>query len=217
MAKLYCIVAGSLATEKSRACRLAHHASNPVTSIDRTSRKQCDHGSSILGQLVGVGTAKISADAKSFATNLETVRRSKEIRERWESEYNDLVARARDLEKQVRSIRDEARGIDNPLRDWPQLERTLAKANAVRSELMSVREEIDSLPNRMQADLAQLDDARRIDLAKVDQYVPGDLSGSSDFGIDIMTSAVRDQIQRIQGYLDGGRTLAELHRRCAGE
>ncbi len=170
--------------------------------------KSSSDGSSILSQLVGVGTAKISADAKSFATNLETVRRSKAIRERWESEYDQLVTRARNLEKQVRSIRDEARGIDNPLRDWPQLERTLAKANEVRSELMNVREEIDSLPNRMQADLTQLDDARRIDLAKVDQYVPGDLSNSGDFGIDIMTSAVRDQIQRIQGYLDGGRTLA---------
>ncbi len=67
-----------------------------------------DGGPSILSQFVGLGAAKINADAKSYAANLETVRRSKQIREHWESEYEQLVTRARSLEKQVRSIRDEA-------------------------------------------------------------------------------------------------------------
>ncbi len=60
----------------------------------------------------------------------------------------------------------------------------------------------------MKADLVQLDAARQIDLAKVDQYVPGDLSGGGEYGVDIMSATVRDQIQRVRSYLDGGRTIA---------
>lgn len=165
-------------------------------------------GPTVLSRLVGFGVSRINSEAKTYAEDLETVRLSNDIRERWEVEYDGLVARARGLEKQIRSIRDEARGIDNPLRDWPRLEQTLAQANQARSELMSVRESIESLPQRMQADLSKLDEARRIDLAKVDQYVPGDLSSNSNFGVDIMAAAVRDQIDRVHGYLEGGRALA---------
>ena len=53
-----------------------------------------------------------------------------------------------------------------------------------------------------------MDEAKQIDLAKVDQYVPGDLSQSSNFGIDLMTHAIRDQINRVRDYMDSGRTLA---------
>jgi uncharacterized protein (TIGR03545 family) len=60
----------------------------------------------------------------------------------------------------------------------------------------------------MQADLVQLEEARRIDLAKVDRFVPGNLSEGGEFGVDIMASAVREQIGRVRGFLDGGRTLA---------
>ena len=165
-------------------------------------------GPSMLGQLFGIGVAKVNADAKNYVNDLETVRRSKAIRERWETEYDTLVSRARSLEKQIREIRDQARGIENPLRDWPELERTLAKANQARAELLNVRQAIDSLPQRMQADLSQLEEARRIDLAKVDRYVPGDLSDGGDFGIDIMASAVRAQVQRVRDFMEGGRRIA---------
>ncbi len=118
------------------------------------------------------------------------------------------MARARELEKQIREIRDSVRGIDNPLRDWAELDRTLARATEARKQLTTVRQAIDTLPERLQSDLALMEEAKRIDLAKVQQYVPGDLSESSNFGIDLMTAAIRNQVQRVRGYLDGGRTLA---------
>ena len=82
----------------------------------------------MLGQLLAGATDRLSGQAESIGQNLETVRRSREIRSRWENEYDTLVLRARNLEQQIRDVRDQARGIENPLRDWPELERTLARA-----------------------------------------------------------------------------------------
>ncbi len=163
---------------------------------------------SMLGKLLRSATDAVGDQAEAIVGDLETVRRSKEIQASWEEEYKSLVTRARNLEKQIRTVRDQARGIENPLRDWPQLERTLAEARGVRNELLTVRQEIDSLPDRLQAQLVRLDEAKQIDLAKVDQYVPGDLSSSDNFGIDIVAEAVRQQIQKIRSYVDGGKTVA---------
>jgi uncharacterized protein (TIGR03545 family) len=165
-------------------------------------------GPSVLARLLGAATHSVAQQADAVVDGLETVQRGKEIRDRWEQEYEGLIVRARNLEKQIRDVRDRARGIDNPLRDWPEFERTLADARDARNELLTVHQELNSLPQRLQVDLAQLDEAKRIDVAKVDQFVPGDLSGTSEFGIDIMASAVREQIQQVRSYLDGGRAIA---------
>lgn len=165
-------------------------------------------GPSILGELVEIGAAKIQAETRLLLNDLETVRTSKEIRNHWENEYETLTERASELESQIRDIRDDARGIENPLRDWPQLEQTLAKANRARSQLMVVRETIDALPSRFQDDLTRLDRARRMDLKKVEQYVPGDLGENGDSGSEMMGSIVRDQIQRLREYMESGRALA---------
>ncbi|TWT83501.1 hypothetical protein CA13_49660 [Planctomycetes bacterium CA13] len=163
---------------------------------------------SILTKLLDATTNKLGDEASALTENLETVRRSKEIRSRWETEYESLVVRARNLEEQVRTVRDEARGIDNPLRDLPQLQRTLEKAREARNELMAVRQAIDSLPERLQNDLASLDEAKKIDMAKVEKYVPGGLEDSDNFGVDLLKRAVGEQVSQIRSYLDGGRTIA---------
>ncbi|TWU50940.1 hypothetical protein Poly51_42330 [Rubripirellula tenax] len=167
-----------------------------------------DRGSSMLGQLLGTQVDKLGDEAESLVTDLETLRRSKEIRARWESEYAAMVVRARELETNLRSIRDRARGIDNPLRDWVELERTLSEARDAKNDLLIVRQAIDSLPDQLQRDLASLEEAKQIDIARVDKYVPGDLTNAQEFGIDIITDAVRDQVMQVKSYLDGGRTLA---------
>ncbi len=167
-----------------------------------------DSGPSLLSKLVSATSDNLIQQADSVVGELETIRRSKEIRARWENEYNNLVLRARKLEKQIRDVRDQARGVENPLRDWPELDKTLAQARDARNELMSVRQAIDSLPERLQADLASLDEAKKIDIAKVDEFVPGDLSNTSEFGVDMMANAVRKQIALVRSYLEGGRTLA---------
>ncbi|MFK8112645.1 MAG: TIGR03545 family protein [Rubripirellula sp.] len=165
-------------------------------------------GPSVLSQLIGAGAGKVSAQADAVIDGLETVHRSKQIRADWEREYESLVTRARELEKKIRSVVDRAKVIDNPLRDLPAFERTLAEASEARDELFAVQKEINALPARLQADLAKLEEAKQIDIAKIDQFVPGDLSDTKNFGVDIMAEAVREQIQQVRGYLDGGKTLA---------
>tara|TARA_R110002049_G_scaffold2750_4_gene21921 strand:- start:69199 stop:70947 length:1749 start_codon:yes stop_codon:yes gene_type:complete len=165
--------------------------------------------SSMISKLLGTAAGQIGDQAEQVVEDLETVRRSKQIRDRWESEYESLVVQAKNLEKLIRDIRDEARDIENPLRDLPVLARTLDQAKVARDELMSVRQKIDALPEKLQADLGSLDEAKRIDIAKVDAYVPGDLTQSDNFGVDLMAKAVRDQIEKLQGYLDSGRALAD--------
>ena len=176
-------------------------------AIDAEPESQSDEPS-ILSRLLGTATDQVREQASDFTRELETVRRSKEIRARWESDYQQLVAKAAQLETQIRHVRDHARGIENPLRDWAELERTLARAREVRNELLRVRQEIDALPQQFQGDLKSLDQAKQIDLAKVDQYVPGNLSNPGEFGIDILADGVRRQIGKIKTYLDHGRTLA---------
>jgi len=163
---------------------------------------------SILNQLVGSTADRLSNEATEVLDDLETVKCSDQIRSQWEAEYDRLVLRAKNLEKQIRGVRDQARVVQNPLRDLPELQRTLARARSARSELTSVHRAIESLPVRLRSDLARLDQAKQIDLAKVDRYLPGDLSSTGDFGIEMLGEAVRDQIQQIRSYLDGGRKLA---------
>ncbi len=161
-----------------------------------------------LDQLIGASTKRLTDDAKTVLVDLETVKCSKQIRSKWEAEYKALVIRAKNLEDQIRGVRDQARVVENPLRDLPELQRTLARARNARSELSSVHRAIDSLPSRLQADLVRLDQAKQIDLAKVDQYLPGDFASSGDLGIEMLGDAVREQIQQIRSYMDAGRTLA---------
>jgi len=177
--------------------------------FEPTDEPESFSDSSMLGNLLGDATDMITAQAEQVISELETVRRSQQIRRRWESEYQSLVRRAKDLESLVRKIRDDARDVDNPLRDLPLLAQTLDQAKAARDELISVRQAIDELPEKLQADLASLDEAKRIDVAKVDRYVPGDLMQSKNFGVDLMAAAVRDQIAKLQSYLDSGRAIAD--------
>ena len=172
------------------------------------SQSDKPRGPGILSQMLGGVSDTISEKAESLAGELETVRRSREIRSRWEQDYKALVKRAKDLEERVRDIRDSSKRIDNPLRDLMEIDRTLAKFNEARDELVQVRRAIDGLPERLQSDWASLDQAKQIDLEKVNQYVPGDLSKSQNFGIDLITEAVKDEVAKVREYFEHGRTIA---------
>ncbi|EMI43095.1 TIGR03545 family protein [Rhodopirellula sp. SWK7] len=163
---------------------------------------------SMISKMLAQFTNGLTDRAEEIGESLETVKTGEEIRRRWESEYADLLRQARDLEQRVKTIRDTAKGIDNPLRDWPELERTLAEARTAREDLLRVRAKLDALPDEMQSDLQRLEDARQADLAKVDAYVPGDLSESKNFGIDLISAEIRRSLAQLRGYLDSGRTLA---------
>ncbi|TWT56571.1 TIGR03545 family protein [Allorhodopirellula solitaria] len=167
-----------------------------------------DAGPSMIGQMLSQATSGLADRAESIGENLETVQTGEDIRVRWKSQYETLVQQARSLEQRVKTIRDAAKGIDNPLRDWPELERTLAEARTAREELLQVREAMDKMPDQLRSDLVKLEEARQADLAKVDAYVPGDLSESENFGIDLISTQIRSSLTQLRGYLDNGRTLA---------
>lgn len=163
---------------------------------------------SMIGQMISNATAGLSDQAEEIADNLETIKTGEEIRRRWKTQYETLVKQARNLESRVRTIRDAAKGIDNPLRDWPELERTLAEARTAREELLQVREAMDKMPEQLRGDLVKLEQAKQADLAKVDAYVPGDLSESKNFGVDLVSAQIHSYLTQLRGYLDNGRTLA---------
>ncbi len=165
-------------------------------------------GPSMIGQMLSQATAGLADRATEIGDNLETVKTGDEIRRRWKTQYEVLVKQARDLEKRVKKIRDTAKGIDNPLRDWPELERTLAEARTAREELLQIREAMDKMPGQFRGDLVKLEEARQADLAKVDAYVPGDLSESKNFGVDLISAQIHRNLTQLRGYLDNGRTLA---------
>lgn len=165
-------------------------------------------GPSMIGNLLSSATNGLSARAEAMGKDLETVRTGEEIRRRWKSEYERLVQQTKELEKRVETIREAASGIDNPLRDWPELQRTLAESEAAREQLISLRNAMNAMPDQMKSDLARLEKAKQADLDKVDAFVPGDLSESKNFGVDLVSAEIRRSLSQLRDYLDSGRTLA---------
>lgn len=162
----------------------------------------------VLGLLLGGMTHRLQDQAEDAAKDLETVRRSEEIKDRWEREYDVLANRGKVLEDKVRAFKANAREIDNPLRDWERVGSTVGLAEETRSELKSILAALDALPNQFRADVASLERAKQTDLDRIDQYIPGDLSESENFGVDLISEAVQTQIATLREYWEGGRTLA---------
>jgi uncharacterized protein (TIGR03545 family) len=67
---------------------------------------------------------------------------------------------------------------------------------------------MNAMPDQMKADLARLESAKQADLDKVDAFVPGDLSESKNFGVDLVSAEIRRSLNQLRDYLDSGRTLA---------
>lgn len=165
-------------------------------------------GNGILSKMLSGLTNNLEDQATEAVANLETARRAEEIKVRYRQQYEQLIRQAKDLETRVRAFRDSVEGIENPLRDWENLERSMATANEARAEWKSIMAKIDALPEQFKADIAALDDARQADLRRVDQFVPGNLEDSKNFGVDLITASVKSQLEKIQQYCQTGRTLA---------
>lgn len=178
-----------------------HYEAELVDPVDNS-------GPSALTQWIADAGGKLGDAAEDFRDDLETVRKGNEIRARWEQQYVDQTARAKALENSVRTIRDRIKGINNPLRDYQELQRTIAESKAAREDLIRISAEIKSLPDRWRSDMAAMEAAKQIDLAKIDEFVPGDFSGADELGVDLVKDAVRKQIETIRSYLDGGKALA---------
>ncbi|MCC9655390.1 TIGR03545 family protein [Rhodopirellula halodulae] len=177
--------------------------------LDQTIEDEIESsGPSMIEQLLSSATDGLSDRAEALGKDLETVRTGKQIRERWKNEYERLVRETKTLEQRVETIREAASGIDNPLRDWPELQRTLAEAEKVREQLIQLRQSMNAMPEEMRNDLARLEQAKQKDLDKVDAFVPGDLSESKNFGVDLVSAEIRRSLNQLRDYLENGRTLA---------
>ncbi len=167
-----------------------------------------DAGPSMIGQWLANAGGSIQEGAKSIGRDLQTTRQGELIRRQWEARYTDLLARSTDLERRVKVITETARGIENPLRDWPELQKTLAEAKTVRDELIAVRSSLDELPQRLRTDLQSLEAARQADLRRLDDLLPGQLSNPGGLGVDLVTDSVRTSLRTLRGYIDGGKSVA---------
>ncbi|QDV65291.1 TIGR03545 family protein [Crateriforma conspicua] len=183
--------------------------------FDQVEPETVDDSPSMMGQLLSGLTGKTQQFADDFTGDLETIRRGEQIRDQWQSDYNALMVRAENLEGQIRSIRDKARDLMsgdelyNKLRDTSELPRLLEQAMNVREELVQVRDQIDSMPSRVRTDWTALQQAKQMDMELIDSYVPGNLSESKNFGIDLIANSIRQEIQTVRDYFEGGKTIAD--------
>lgn len=139
----------------------------------------------------------------------ETRRRADQIRRRWKMEYEVLSKRAADLETAIRDIQETAKGIDNPLRDFPRVEATLNQAKSIQDELVSVRAKLESLPEQVRLDLQSMEKAKEKDRVRVRELVPFDMADGVELGSGLIRETVRLQLARARGYLDTGREVSK--------
>ena len=146
---------------------------------------------------------------ETFGKELEMVKRADQIRRRWKSEYATLTKRAEELEASVKQLRDTAKSVDNPLRDLPRVEAALSKAKQIQSELALVRSEIDAIPEKVQKDLLSMQDAKDLDIKRIEELTSFDISGADNFGPQLLSGIVNRQVDRMREYVDAGREIAD--------
>ncbi|HBJ35880.1 MAG TPA: TIGR03545 family protein [Planctomycetaceae bacterium] len=168
-----------------------------------------------------VDSAKSQVD--SLVENSETRRRGDQIRRRWKTEYESLAKRAEDLEIAIKDVHQTAKGIENPLRDWPRVDATLTKARSIQEELVAVRKTLDAMPAQVQSDILSMEKAKQTDLQRAREALPFDLAEGEKLGPGLLVQTVRKQINTMRGYLDTGREVSEWTvakpkvERCRGE
>ncbi|QDS88872.1 AsmA family protein [Rosistilla ulvae] len=195
--------------EKARITGLKVNEARTTDGRLATRETPATNGESFSGKLAGLLQDYAKDHATAFARDLETVKTSEDIRIRWKNEYESLTARAKQLEGAIREVRDGIQGIDNPLRDLPQLQRALQQAEAIRQDLLVVRKAIDDLPLAVQADLARMEQARQADVDRVAEYIPLADGQEADFSPEMFRQVVTTQLDRVRSFLDGSRSVAD--------
>ncbi len=143
--------------------------------------------SAIFGSATDAAQDKLDALAESS----ETLRRGDQIRRRWKSEYAMLAGRAAELEVAIKEVQQTAKGIENPLRDWPRIDATLTQARDIQQELVLVRKSLDEMPAQFQADLLTMERAKQADLQRAREALPFDLSPGEELGPGLLLQVVK--------------------------
>lgn len=161
-----------------------------------------------LNDLFNSATDAAKDQLESLAASSETLRRGDQIRRRWKAEYGMLADRATELEAAIKQVQQTAKGIENPLRDWPQIDATLNQAKEIQQELLQVRKTLAEMPAQFQADLLTMERAKQADLQRVRDALPFDPSAGDELGPGLLLQVVKAQINQLRGYLDTGRNLS---------
>lgn len=163
-----------------------------------------------MSRLLNSAGGAVQQQAAELVAQSESRRRGDEIRHRWQVEYDALAARASELETSIKRVHETAKGIENPLRDWSRVDATLTEAREIQRELAAVRKRLDELPLQIQADMLSLEQAKQADLQRVRELLPVDLDGGRSLGPGLLAEAIRNQIERVRGYLDAGRNVSRM-------
>lgn len=116
-----------------------------------------------------------------FDTELETVKLGRELADRWPQEYATIESQSKELELQVRQIRDMIKEVkEKPLEHLDKVKPLLASADKTRKDVADLRFRIQQLHAQMKSDRAALDIARRHDTEYLRQRLKIDeLDGNS--------------------------------------
>lgn len=138
----------------------------PEDSTQPASNFVADAGKQAARQL----TALLN---QRFEENFESVHCAREILDRWPAEYDQLLARGKDLERKIREIRDLAEELqDNPLntlRDLPRVDKSLQDALQIHRAIESLKGRLTQYRTQIVADRDNLLAAKRRDLARIDE------------------------------------------------
>ena len=182
------------------------HLDEPESAGDEPTD---DDGPSMLVRLMGGAGDAITAEARTRLDALQTPKEGRRIADDWERRYKETIARGETLRRQLESGLESVKGIDNPLRDWRQLQHALADGQATRQSMAELTADLRQASAWAEADREALRNAKRADLEAIDGFVPGDLSDAESVGIDLIAAGVKKQIADIRRLLDGTRQVAD--------
>ncbi|MCA9147920.1 MAG: TIGR03545 family protein [Planctomycetales bacterium] len=102
--------------------------------------------------------------------DLESVRLSRDLKQRWPAEYKTLEERAKRIEVQSKQIRELAKAIaDEPLKHLEEVPQGLATLEQLRRDVLELKNEIPRLQKQMKEDRVSIEKAKDHDIQYVRQ------------------------------------------------
>lgn len=134
-------------------------------SAERTAKLEAEMLARGQQFLAGLGDrAKLELDPEQF----ESVRLGEELDKRWTAAFQEYDARAQELKKQIESIKALVKSKEGNTLDRIEAYRTAtAEAARLTQELKRLRGELDGLTRQARQDIADLEQAKDHDLAKI--------------------------------------------------
>ena len=102
--------------------------------------------------------------------DLQTVKLANEFKERWPRSYHEMTARAKQIERQGRQLRDQLKAIaDDPLVNLNQVQPALGAIESLRGNITTTHKDLVSLELQVQKDRRDLKAAQEHDFRYVKQ------------------------------------------------